>query len=79
MINTLAGNTKKFIDGTYHGREEHQPKFRSPPKNSQLNGLVPVDRALQTGYYLGSSGQGVTNPEGVKDLALIGIWGSRDS
>ena len=32
------------------------PNFRFPPKNSQLSWLVPVDRALQTGYYLGSSG-----------------------
>jgi hypothetical protein len=26
-INTLVGNTKKFTDGTYHGREEHKQLY----------------------------------------------------
>ena len=67
LINTLAGNMKKFIDGTYHGREEHKQLYveefvyrfdgnrtRSAPERlcSEHTSSIIATCSMQHGYGL---------------------------
>ena len=50
-VNTLIGNCKKFIDGTYHGREEHKQLYLEEfvyRFNRRRMGSSLVDRLLIT-------------------------------
>ncbi|WP_276972241.1 hypothetical protein, partial [Ferrimicrobium acidiphilum] len=56
LSHTRPSDLTSTIEAYLKGNGKFLPATRLPPKNSQFSGLVPVDRALQTGYYLGSSG-----------------------